>query len=123
MQNKLKKEKQTKEELKNKYLYKTYGITLDIWNKMKENGCWICGRKEGRLNVDHRHVKGYKHLSSEEKAKEVRSCLCFMCNTMLHGVEKRKEARFFLERMVAYFYIFKIKGDQKDLDNFKDLNN
>jgi hypothetical protein len=100
-----------KEQQKDKYLHKTYGLTLLEWKELSKNGCWICGRKEGRLNVDHRHVKNYKKMTPEQKRKEVRSCLCFMCNTMLHGVEKRNRARYFLERMVAYFAVFKIKGD------------
>lgn len=103
---------QIKLKLKNKRLLQTYGINLIEWATMSANGCWICRRKEGRLCVDHRHVKGYKHLPLIEKRKEVRACLCFMCNTMLHGVEKRKNARFFLERMVDYFKFFKMKGDE-----------
>lgn len=102
----------TKRQQKNDRLYKTYGITIERWEEMSKHGCWICGRTEGRLNVDHRHVAGYKKLSLEEKSKEVRGSLCFLCNTMLHGVEKRKDARFFLDRMVAYFKVFPIKGDK-----------
>lgn len=104
-------EEEKKIRAKKQRLYKTYGITMEEWEDMSKNGCWICGKKDGRLNVDHRHVKNYKNLSPEEKKAEVRSCLCFMCNTMLHGVEKRTRARYFLERMVDYFAVFKIKGD------------
>lgn len=105
-----------KEKAKNKRLYDTYGITLDTWTKMfdSQNGvCWICQTmpKSGILCVDHRHVPKYKKLPIEEKAKEVRGLLCFSCNTGLHGLEKRKNARFLFEQVQKYFNVFKIKGD------------
>lgn len=101
-----------KEIQKDKYLFKKYGISLKDWIKMSKDGCWICGRKEGRLNVDHRHVKGYKKLLPEERAKEVRGCLCFMCNVMLGKLERRKNARWLLGRTVAYFSVFDMFGDK-----------
>lgn len=105
-----------KEEQKNKRLLQTYGITLEEWKqKLKDqNGtCWICKKmpKSGILCVDHRHIKGFKKLTLDERKLEVRGLLCFMCNTGLHGIEKRKNARFLLERIVLYFNKFKIKGD------------
>ena len=96
---------------KGKRLYKTYGLTLDEWYEMSKNGCWMCGKKEGRLNVDHVHVPGYKKLEPEQKRKYVRGCLCFMDNTMLHGVEKRKDARTHLNNMIRYFEVFPMKGE------------
>lgn len=99
---------------KSRYLYKKYGITVEDWDELSKNGCWICGRTEGRLNVDHRHVKGYKNFTPEAKSKEVRGALCFMCNTMLHGVEKRKRARHFLQRMIAYFKVYNMVGDEDE---------
>lgn len=106
----------TKEQLKDKRLYDTYGITLGKWEqKFKEQGgvCWICQTmpKSGILCTDHRHVPKYKKLSPEEKAKEVRGLLCFSCNTGLHGLEKRKNARFLFEQVQKYFKVFRIKGD------------
>lgn len=95
-----------------KRLYKTYGLTYSEWEELVKNGCWVCKRKDVRLNVDHRHIKGYKKLTPEEKRKEVRGCLCFVHNTMLHGVEKFKDSRKQLERMIAYFQVFKMKGDE-----------
>lgn len=108
--------KKTKEELKSERLYKTYGISLSTWNRMFEDQggvCWICRTmpKSGILCVDHRHVSKYKKLSPEEKAKEVRGLLCFACNVGLHGLEKRKNARFLFERVQEYFKVFKIKGE------------
>lgn len=101
-------DKKTKE----KYLWKNYGLTYEEWEELIRYGCWICGKKDGRICVDHRHRKGWKRFPPEERKKEVRSALCFMCNTMLHGVEKRKRARFYLERMVAYFKVYKMVGDE-----------
>lgn len=101
---------------KNKRLYDTYGITLEIWHKMFEEQkgvCWICQTlpKSGILCVDHRHVPKYKKLPPEEKAKEVRALLCFGCNTGLHGLEKRKNARYLFGQVQLYFAKYKIKGD------------
>lgn len=101
-----------KEKQKDKYLYKTYGITLKEWNQMSKNGCWMCGRKEGRLNVDHRHIRNYKTLPPGEKKKEVRACLCFLCNVMISKLERRKTARFLLGRIQEYFKQFKMFGDE-----------
>lgn len=114
------KEKQTvlntKLKTKERNLLNKYGLTLKEWQKMwdvQKGVCWICEKlpKSGILCVDHRHVVKYKKLSNEDKKKEVRALLCFMCNTMLHGVEKRNTARQILERMVKYFNKYKIKGD------------
>ena len=105
-----------KDKAKGKRLYDTYGISLEIWNSMfqAQNGvCWICQTmpKSGILCVDHRHVPKYKKLPPEERAKEVRGLLCFSCNTGLHGLEKRKNARHLFERVQLYFQTYKIKGD------------
>lgn len=96
---------------KDKRLYKTYGITYQDWLEMSKNGCWMCGKTDGRLNVDHIHVPGFKKMPPEEKKKYVRGCLCFMDNTMLSGVEKRKDARKHLNNMIRYFSVFPMKGD------------
>ncbi len=106
----------SKEKEKNKRLYATYGITLEMWNEMYEEQkkvCWICQTlpKSGILCVDHRHVPKYKKLAAEDKSREVRGLLCFSCNTGLHGLEKRKNARFLFEQVQKYFQVFKIKGD------------
>lgn len=106
------KKEMQKERQKDKYLYKTYGLTIDEWKEMSKDGCWICGRKEGRLNVDHRHVKNYKKLSPEKKKEETRGCLCFLCNVMIGKLERRRCARWLLQRTVAYFHIYRMFGDE-----------
>jgi hypothetical protein len=105
-----------KQKAANSRLMKTYGISIEDYDRKsfeQNHLCWICKcpPKNTRLNVDHRHVLGYKHLSPENKRKEVRGLLCFGCNTGLHGIEKFKLARFRLERIIEYFKVFKIKGD------------
>lgn len=103
-----------KEKQKDKYLQRVYGITLKYWKILSKDGCKICGRKDGRLNVDHVHVKGFKKMSPEDKKKYVRSCLCFLCNTGIKCVEKfsdGKKNRKQLEGMVKYFSEFPLKGE------------
>ena len=63
------------------HLKKTYGITLEQYDKMLEeqdNGCAICGTEEsggkGRFHVDHCHDTG-----------KVRGLLCMPCNVALGG--------------------------------------
>lgn len=97
-----------------KHLYNTYGLTMiDYWALMLIHGnkCAIC-QEDRPLNVDHRHIKGYKKMKPEDKVKEVRGLLCFQCNKFaVGGIERRNNARFLLENMVKYFNQYKIKGD------------
>jgi hypothetical protein len=106
-----------KDKAKDKRLYKTYGITLQDWNKMyKDQGevCWICKKlpKSGILNVDHIHQKGYKKMLPEDKKKYVRGLLCFVCNTTIGKLERRKEGcAELLAGIVRYFKVYPIKGE------------
>lgn len=108
--------KKTKEEIKEARLYKTYGIKLVDWNRMfNDQGgvCWICKTmpKNNVLCIDHIHVKGYKKMPPEEKIKYIRGLLCFQCNTAFGRLERRKQPRQLLNRIVEYFKSYKIKGD------------
>ncbi len=104
---------------KDKRLYRTYGITLEEWNKIFEDQgrvCWICETMppSGRLSVDHIHVKGFKKMGPEEKKQYVRGLLCFLCNTSLKGFEKTALGhinRKRLEGVYKYFKKFKLKGE------------
>ena len=65
------------------HLEKTYGLTLEEYNKMvdeQEGRCFLCGEEPsdvyGRLVVDHCHHTG-----------EVRKLLCRMCNLYLSKLE------------------------------------
>ena len=66
-----------KEKLRDKWMFRTYGINIDDWNEMfnQQNGCCeICGKHQSeqnrRLDIDHNHTTG-----------KVRSLLCTNCNT------------------------------------------
>lgn len=106
----------SKERAKRYNLMKKYGLTLEErlqMEKKQQGKCWICQQvpKNNRLNVDHRHRKGEKQFTSEEKKKEVRALLCFMCNVMLSKLERRKTARFLLGRIIDYFKVYKLYGE------------
>jgi hypothetical protein len=80
---------------RDKYLQRTYGITLAEFNKLNDvNGgnCWICWQppKPGKnLSVDHDH-KVAKETQSVRVS--IRGILCFMCNRRLIGRRRREHA-------------------------------
>ena len=92
---------------------KKYGLSLEEWTDLynKYDGkCWICGtwfdgRDRGdkpRLAcIDHQHVKGFKDMPDEEKAKHIRGMLCFQCNNIMaqksNTLEKLRNAVVYLE--------------------------
>lgn len=97
--------------MKAKYLYDNYGIDLFTWGHLIKDGCFICGTKK-RLCVDHRHVKNFKKLKPEDKAKEVRGALCFRHNKFtVGGVEIDKCPRETLKKLNLYFKQYRMKGD------------
>ena len=104
---------------KNNRLLKTYGITLEDWNKMfdKQQGvCYICETMPPNkiLCVDHIHQKGYKQMDGRLKKKYVRGLLCYLCNTGLKGFEKTADGhknRNRLEGTYRYFKEFPLKGE------------
>lgn len=85
-----------REQLKNKRLNQFYGITLDEYNKMREEqnfSCPICGKHEDncgkhKLVVDHCHTTG-----------KVRQLLCAQCNA---GIGHLKESESILTSAIAY---------------------
>ena len=110
---KLNKEEQ-KERQKDTRLYNTYGITLNEFKEMAKDGCSACGRKEGRLCVDHIHQLGFKKLNAIEKRKYIRGVACFLCNTSFRVFERTKDGRRnreMLEGTYNYFKRFKLKGE------------
>lgn len=102
---------------KDKYLFKTYGISLATYEALfkHQNGkCAICGNppKNKSLNVDHRHVKKFKAMEPCQKRKEVRGLLCFKCNKFLMGaLENYKNPREVLAALNEYCRIYKLKND------------
>lgn len=118
--NRPKQSRQEKKDLeKGKRLLKTYGISLDDWNKKFEaqgQVCEICKTmpKSKILCVDHIHVLGFKRMEAEEKKQYVRGLLCYMCNTGLKSFEKTVDGRRnrqSLEGTYAYFIRYKLKGE------------
>lgn len=89
-------------EKRDRYLKRTYGISLDDYNKMykEQNGkCGICGKsnlESGILGVDHNHKTG-----------KVRLLLCSACNSILGHAKENIEI---LEKTIEY--IKKFKGDK-----------
>ncbi len=110
---------QKKQNVKDKNLYSTYGITRDEWTNIlirQEGTCYICRQmpKSGILCVDHIHVLKYKSMLPEQRKKYVRGLLCYMCNTALKGVEKTsdgKRNRAMLNGIVRYFEAYPLKGE------------
>lgn len=107
-----------KEKAKAARIYKTYGLTMEMYEILLEQaggGCEICGVKPpARLCIDHIHIKGFKKMVPEEKRKYVRGILCFMCNTGIKCVEKTvdgKRNRKQLMGMIKYFSNHKLKGE------------
>lgn len=104
----------TKDKNKDRRLKRTYGVDLKWFNDRAKNGCEVCGRTEGRLCVDHVHIKGFKKLPPEEKKKYVRGVCCFMCNTAFKAFEKTVDGernRKQLENTVKYFKKYPLKGE------------
>lgn len=110
-------EKDQKRRTKDLRLQRTYGITLKEWEfkvSLNSGKCEICNKKT-RLNQDHRHVKGYKKLSSTDKKKECRGAICFLCNKFtIGGIEAHKNPRNILQALFKYCSIYKLKGDDDD---------
>jgi hypothetical protein len=72
---------------KNRYLLKTYGISLDEYNQMfaeQEGCCAVCGKHQSEfkkaLAVDHNH-----------ETEAVRGLLCYRCNSALGMLDENPE--------------------------------
>lgn len=80
-----------------------YGLTEEEWYELyfKYGGaCHICKKvPNGRLCVDHEHIRGWKKMPSSERKRYVRGLLCYVCNSRIltRGVTIEK-----LENAVAY---------------------
>lgn len=68
---------------------KKYGLTAESWYAMgdlQEWKCPVCGgefTQERRPVIDHEHLRGYKKMSADKKAKAVRGLLHNWCNHRL----------------------------------------
>lgn len=62
-----------------------YGVTTAEWEAILHRQGWVCAvckkvPDNGRLCLDHEHVKGWKKMPAEERRKYVRGMLCYFCN-------------------------------------------
>lgn len=108
-------EEEKKLRVKEKYLWKNYGLTLEEHSELVKDGCVICHKTDGRICVDHIHVLGYKKMKPEEKKQYVRAALCFYCNTALKVFERTKDGkrnRQLLNGVYKYFQTYKLKGEE-----------
>jgi len=66
---------------------KKYGLSAEEWQALYDKyggACHICKKiPNGRLNVDHFHVKGWAKLPPEERKKWVRGLACYVCNNRI----------------------------------------
>lgn len=69
---------------RDKYLLKTYGITLAEYERIlvaQGGTCAVCHKPpKGVLHVDHEHVRGWKAMPPWMRRGYVRGLLCFQCN-------------------------------------------
>jgi len=99
-----------KDRVRDYQLNKTYGITLNEYNRMlkaQDGKCWICKKEPtGRaLSVDHKHVKGEKRRDPRGKRPNVRGLLCWHCNAAIakfnDNPELLRNAADYLETLPA----------------------
>ncbi len=66
-----------------------YGLVLEEWYVLGDRQDWKCpcgrvpgkGRSgQGRYNIDHEHVKGWKTMAPADRARHVRGLVCWTCN-------------------------------------------
>ena len=77
-------------QIRNNYLKRTFGITLDDFERMarEQGGCGICGRADVPLKVDHCHGTG-----------RIRGLLCDACNL---GIGKLRDDPILVERALKW---------------------
>lgn len=73
-----------------------HGLTAAEIASLKSRGCWICGRKDKPLQVDHDH----RHCPGPEGCRQcVRGALCGLCNRAIWFLGDSAENA---ARMAAY---------------------
>lgn len=94
------------EKIKNTNLKKTYGITLEEYNRMsvaQNHCCAICGGKETR--VDKNGAVRFMPVDHCHKTGKIRALLCTSCNTALGGFkddpELLRKAAAYIEKYLA----------------------
>lgn len=89
---------------------KKYGLSLTDWQAMADeqsHACFVCRQQptQGRLCIDHDHVRGWKRMPPDQRKRYVRGLLCFRCNTTFVGrgvtVERARGVVAYLQRYQA----------------------
>jgi hypothetical protein len=93
---------------------KKYGLTVEGWRAIlvaQGGACAVCEKvPNGRLCIDHDHIRGWKKLPPEKRKLHIRGLLCWFCNHSYVGraitVRKSKNVTAYLEahekRMISY---------------------
>ena len=74
------------------HIKRRYGLTVDEYNNLIENGCEVCGTTEN-LCVDHCH-----------ETLKVRGCLCNRCNVALGFL---REDPVIIQQLLNYIEVHK----------------
>jgi hypothetical protein len=85
-----------------------YGLAEWEWVVIRRNqggACAVCKKiPNGRLCIDHDHVRGWKKLPPEKRKLHVRGLLCWWCNSNYVGrsitAEKSRAVTEYLEQHV-----------------------
>ncbi len=100
-----------KRSVRDKYLQKTYGISLQDYYRLAavyKGGCWVCRKppKPGKnLAVDHDHALA----KTGAVRASVRGVLCWYCNKKVIGRRRKENAGILLE---AYYYLVEGRAQQ-----------
>lgn len=93
------------------HLLNRYKMTMEEFDKMSANGCWICGGQNigiRRLHVDHDHKCCGPDISC---GKCVRGILCNRCNISVGKYEKNimRDDNPYKEQIIQYLLNYKVK--------------
>jgi hypothetical protein len=93
---------------------KKYGLSEEDWRSIlvsQGGACAVCEKvPNGRLCIDHDHIRGWKDLPPEKRKIHVRGLLCWFCNHSYVGraitIAKSRNVTAYLEaheeRMIRY---------------------
>lgn len=99
-----------------------YGLPLDEWKTIaicQQYVCFVCQNppKNGRLCIDHFHVRLWKKMKPQDRKKFVRGLLCWFCNSRYVSrsmtLPKAKRVVLYLERY-ANQLILELEAQRKD---------
>lgn len=95
---------------------KRYGLSQKAWYTrldLQEGCCPVCGlpfTEERRPVIDHEHLRGYKNMSADKKAKAVRGLLHSWCNHRLVAKGMTAERAY---NIYVYLSDYQLRSDDK----------